>query len=111
MRSYGGHVKSWLLAFGVCIAALLGFFIVANAKNTGHVVFINDGFYEVAKGEIEVCGQKLAFENLEPGGKRSWSFKITADSHYHVSLQLKSGETVVKDVGYVTNGFDFQDTI
>jgi hypothetical protein len=98
MRSIGEHVKIWLLALEGCIVALLVTFIVVKAENIGQVAFLNDRFYKVIKGEIEVCGQKLTFENLEPGGKRSWNFKITVDSHYHVSLHLQSGETVAKDV-------------
>lgn len=36
---------------------------------------------------------------------------MKTDSHYKITVKFKSGEKLEKEIGYITNGFDFKDTL
>jgi len=65
----------------------------------------------VTEIQVKVCGQKLNLERLESGQNQVLTFEITSDCHYAVSASLASGKKLKAKLGYVTHGFDFEDTI
>lgn len=57
---------------------------------------------------IEVCNQRVEFKDVKPREKREWNFNVTYDSHYKITIVFETGKNFVKELGYVTRGFDFQ---
>ena len=104
--------KKYLIAslLGVVCLLIIGWmFLFSN--NTGEIVIINKATEYVLEGEIEVCNQQLKFKDIKQGGSVGLHYKIKSDSHYKIMVKFKSGNTLIKNLGYVTNGDDFKDTL
>ena len=81
------------------------------AKNTGHFTLINNSHETISHAAIEICNQLFEIRNIKPNGNYSASFQIKGDSHYTISILFISGKKLKKQIGYVTNGFDFTNKI
>ena len=88
-------------------ATLAGLF----SNNKGEILIENKGTELVVHGEVDICGQKFAFEKIKPGDTRQFSYKVKSDSHYKILVEFESGKKLTKDLGYVTNGLDFKDAL
>ena len=80
-------------------------------SHQGEVSILNQATELVVKGEIDICDQKFSFENIKPNERKSFIYKVTSDSHYKVIVEFSPDKKLVKEMGYVTNGMDFKDTV
>jgi hypothetical protein len=87
------------------------FGLIGCQANTGHITLVNDSGEEIAQARLEVCGQTLDFNEISPAGEQSASYRVKADSTYHLYIKFSSGKELEKTLGYVTNGFDFDDKL
>jgi hypothetical protein len=95
------------------VAQLVLLFLAGCFERAGEsvVTFVNSSSQQVINGQIGLSGKKFVFHKLPPGDRVTMTFKVTTDSHYDVSVELHSGRTIRKSLGYVTSGFRFEDTL
>jgi len=91
------------------VAAALGLRFLFSISY-GAVTVINDSHEELT-GVVAVCGQTFNVPALMPGDRDKIRYKLVADSSYAVAVKFKSGKELRKDVGYVTNGIEFDDEL
>jgi hypothetical protein len=65
----------------------------------------------ITLAEVEVCEQFMQFKMIEINASKEGSFRIKGDSHYTILIEFASGKKLEKEIGYVTSGFDFEDTL
>jgi hypothetical protein len=58
-----------------------------------------------------MSGSTISVRNLKPGGESSLLFSVKGDDHYEVMVQFADGRRFQQQVGYVTPGYNFVDTI
>lgn len=97
----------------VCLLLLATVFLFLHAFSytKGKVVIANQSSEQIEGGEIEVCKQHLVLSHIDPNDKKELPFRISGDSHYTITLKLKSGKTLKKELGYVTGGMESNDTL
>ena len=77
-------------------------------KHYGNLILINNTNIVITDALIEVCNQRVEFKDVKPRERREWNFNITYDSHYKITIVFETGKKIIKELGYVTQGFDFQ---
>ena len=77
----------------------------------GQVLILNAASEPIRNGQLEVCGQKFMFGEIEPGKTKAFQFKVRSDSQYKLEVEFNSGKKLEKELGAVTNGLDFQDIL
>ena len=77
----------------------------------GEVSIVNKATESVVKGKIDIGNQHFIVENMKPGEQKTFSYKVTSDSHYNVAVTLSSGTRLATEIGYVTTGLDFKETL
>lgn len=101
-------------------AAVLGVgcFLLASWSSTsivlgydGQVLIINSATEPVINGQLEVCGQKFQFGGIEQGKSKIFRYEVRSDSTYKLVVEFASGRKLVKELGHVTSGLDFQDIL
>jgi hypothetical protein len=101
-------------------AAILGIgcFLLASWYSTsivlsddGQVLILNAATESVKNGQLEVCGQKFLFGEIEQGKSKAIQYKVRSDSRYKREAEFHSGRKLEKELGVVTNGLDFQDIL
>jgi hypothetical protein len=60
---------------------------------------------------VTVCGETIELKQILPGQGRQGAYRVRGDSHYDVRIEFQSGRALHKEIGYVTNGVDFDDEI
>lgn len=98
-----------LNVFGV--GALFIFSACLGGDHQGKVTVLNRSAEQISELKISIAGQTMAFDNLEPSGTRTATYKVKADDHFQISGAFKSGKKIQKEDGYVTNGMDFEHEI
>jgi hypothetical protein len=94
---------SFFLVFSYIVPIVLG--------HDGEVQILNSASEPVRDGEIEVCGQKFKLGTIDQGKSMTVTYKVRSDSHYRLLVEFNSGKQLAKELGYVTNGRDFKDTL
>jgi len=101
-------------------AAVLGVgcFLLATWYSTsialsddGQVLILNAATESIKNGQLEVCGQKFLFGEIEQGKSKVIKYKVRSDSQYKLEVEFHSGRKLEKELGSVTNGLDFQDIL
>ena len=69
-----------------------------------------------SSNEIKSCVVKLNkemadFGGLAVGASTSRKLKVWSDGHYDLTVQFVNGKWLHQELGYVTNGMDFSDTL
>lgn len=80
-------------------------------SDDGQVLILNAASEPIKNGQLEVCGQKFMFGEIEPGKSKAIQYKVRSDSQYKLEVEFNSGKKLEKEVGAVTNGLDFQDIL
>ncbi|MFH1776670.1 MAG: hypothetical protein ABH952_03810 [Candidatus Omnitrophota bacterium] len=94
--------------FMILICLLVG---CNAAPNIGNVIISNKSNLLIAKGFLEVCKQKLDFNNLKQGESKNLSFNVGADSDYKIVVNFQNGRSIKNSFGYVTSGVVVNDEI
>jgi hypothetical protein len=96
----------------VVISAALPFLVMASCmSNKGSFLLVNKAKEPIARAVVTVCGQTIEFKAIQPTKSASGSYQIKSDSHYDVRVEFESGRNLHKEIGYVTNGLDFEHEI
>jgi len=80
-------------------------------SDEGQVLILNAATEPIKNGQLEVCGQKFPFGEIEQGKSKAIQYKVRSDSHYKLEVEFNSGKKMEKELGSVTNGLDFQDIL
>jgi hypothetical protein len=80
-------------------------------SDDGQVLILNAASEPVKNGQLEICGQKFLFGEIEQGKTKAIQYKVRSDSHYKLEVEFSSGKKLEKELGAVTNGMDFQDIL
>jgi hypothetical protein len=96
----------------IAISAALPFLILVSCMtNKGNFLLVNKAKEPIARALVTVCGQTIEFKAIQPSKSASGSYEVKSDSHYDVRAEFESGRKLQKEIGYVTNGLDFQHEI
>jgi Zn-finger domain-containing protein len=96
---------------GALVAALTALLVVSCKNNKGTVFLENRTDEPIAHATVVICGQTINFNDILAKKSVSGSYSVKSDSDYDVRIEFQSGKQLHKQVGYVTNGIDFQDEI
>jgi hypothetical protein len=99
------------ISIGLLILVLAFLILHSSSYTKGKVVLVNQSSEQIESGEIEVCNQHLMLSHIYPNDKKELSFKIYGDDHYTITLKLKSGKVLKKELGYVTSGIESVDIL
>ena len=92
----------------IAIYATFAVLVMASCStNKGSFLLINKAKEPISQGEVTICGQTIEFKLTQPGKIKSGVYKVTSDSHFDIRIEFQSGKKLRKELGYVTNGFDF----
>jgi len=106
-------IKHWIL-IALGIVGLLWISMGSAAwffNKKGEVRIVNQSSQRVVAGEVEVCNQQFKIEDIRPGESQLILYEVKSDSHYKISVEFESGKKLTRELGYVTNGLDFKDTL
>ena len=96
-------IGCFLLAFWYSTSIVLG--------DDGQVLILNAATEPVKNGQLEVCGQKFLFGEIEQGNTKAIHYKVRADSSYKLEVEFHSGNKFEQELGNVTNGLDYEDIL
>ena len=96
-------ISCFLLAFWYSTSIVLG--------DDGQVLILNAATEPVKNGQLEVCGQKFMFGEIEQGKSKAIQYKVRSDSAYKLEVEFDSGKKLEKELGNITSGLDFQDIL
>lgn len=99
------------ISIGLLLLASAFLILHLSSDTKGKVVIVNQSSEQIESGEIEVCNQHLILSRINPYDKKELLFKIYGDSHYTITLRLKSGKVLKKELGYVTGGIESVDNL
>ena len=102
--------KAAVLGIG-CFLLMSGFSIAIVFGDDGQVLILNAATEAVKNGQLEVCGQKFLFGEIEQGKGKAIQYKVRADSPYKLVVEFSSGRKLEKEVGSVTSGLDVEDIL
>jgi hypothetical protein len=80
-------------------------------SDDGQVLILNAATEPIKNGQLEVCGQKFMFGEIEQGKSKALRYKVRSDSQYKLEVEFNSGRKMDKELGSVTIGRDFEDIL
>jgi hypothetical protein len=79
--------------------------------NKGTFLLVNKADEPIARASVMVCGQTIKLNDIQPTQSAQGFYKVKSDSHFNITVEFQSGKKLQKEIGYVTNGFDFHDEL
>ncbi|HSL04901.1 MAG TPA: hypothetical protein VK901_15340 [Nitrospiraceae bacterium] len=106
-------MRSWQAAvLGIGCFLLVSWYSTSVAQSDdGQVLILNAATEPIRNGQLEVCGQKFPFGEIEQGKSKAIHYKVRSDSQYKLEVEFNSGKKLEKELGSVTSGLDFQDIL
>ena len=95
-----------LILSSLFIVILLLIYLIVP-KNTAVLTIINSSDLIVTNLEVSIRGEPCIKSQLSPQKSTKCTFKINGDAGYKILWNGKKAE----ELGYVTNGMDFQDRL
>lgn len=96
----------------VAVSAALIWIVTASCtSNKGQTKLVNKAKETITRAVVLVCGQTIELKSIQPTKSAFGFYEVKADSHYDVKVEFQSGSKLHKEIGYVTNGKDFQDEV
>ena len=80
-------------------------------SDEGQVLILNAATESIKNGQLEVCGQKFMFGEIEQGKTKAIQYKVRSDSQYKLEVEFHSGRKLEKELGEVRSGLDFEDIL
>ena len=106
------------MRYGQAAALGIGCFLLVSWYSTsialsddGQVLILNAATEPIKNGQLEVCGQKFLFGEIEQGKTKAIQYKVRSDSQYKLEVEFHSGRKLEKELGSVTSGLDFEDIL
>lgn len=97
------YFASFIMLLSVSISCVRG--------NVSHITLVNASAVEVEQCTIELSGKTVVATNLKKGDSVSLVLSVKGDNHYKVTVKFHEGRELKKELGYVTSGFNYRDTI
>jgi hypothetical protein len=104
------HWQAMVLGIG-CFLLVSWYSTSIVHSDDGQVLILNAASEPVKNGQLEICGQKFLFGEIEQGKTKAIQYKVRSDSQYKLEVEFNSGKKLVKELGSVTNGLDVQDIL
>jgi hypothetical protein len=104
------HWKAAVLGIGCLLLASWSSASIALSYD-GQVLILNAATESIKNGQLEVCGQKFLFGEIEQGKSKAIHYEVRSDSQYTLAVEFDSGRKLVKELGSITGGRDFQDIL
>jgi hypothetical protein len=80
-------------------------------SDDGQVLILNAATEPIRNGQLEVCGQKFLFGEIEQGKTKAIHYKVRSDSQYKLEVEFHSGRKLEQKLGSVRSGLDFEDIL
>ena len=96
-------IGCFLLAFWYSTSIVL--------SDDGQVLILNAATESIKNGQLEVCGQKFMFGEIEQGKTKAIQYKVRSDSQYKLEVEFHSGRKLEKELGDVRSGLDLEDIL
>lgn len=97
---------SVLVAVGLTVVAMLG-----CQQGDARVTVINKSSFQITEGQVQVGAQSRKFYGLDLGAQTELRFGVGGDSHYEVFVDFGTNQIQEKNLGYLTRGMSFNDTL
>lgn len=81
------------------------------AEQTSTICILNNSAEEVTSGNLRISKYSFKINNIPQDESACFIYKVYADDHYTVNVQLRSGKKLGADIGYITHGFVYHDKI
>lgn len=106
-------MRHWQAAvLGIVCFLLVSWYSTSIAlSDVGQVLILNAATEPIKNGQLEVCGQKFPFGEIEQGKSKAIQYTVRSNSHYKLEVEFYSGKKLEKELGDVTSGLDFQDIL
>ena len=86
----------------------VGWFLLASwyspsaaLSDDGQVRILNAATEAIKNGQLEVCGQKFMFGEIEQGKPKTIQYKVRSDSQYKLEVEFNSGKKLEPVYGSV----------
>jgi hypothetical protein len=106
-------MRYWQTAvLGIVCFLLVSWYSTSIAlSGDGQVLILNAATEPIKNGQLEVCGQKFLFGEIEQGKSKAIQYKVRSDSQYKLEVEFHSGRKLEKELGSVISGRDFEDIL
>jgi hypothetical protein len=106
-------MRYWQTAvFGTGCFLLASWYSTSIAlSDDGQVLILNAATESIRNGQLEECGQKFPFGEIEQGRTKAIRYKVRLDSQYKLEVEFHSGRKLKKELGEVRSGLDFEDIL
>lgn len=94
-----------------CFLLSFGYSTSIALSDDGQVLILNAATEPIKNGQLEVCGQKFPFGEIEQGKTKAIRYKVRSDSQYKHEVEFNSGRKLEKELGEVRSGLDFEDIL
>lgn len=92
------------LKFLFALTSLL--FVLACTEYSGRVILVNKSSDIISQATVSICDQVMKFYDINPNNSKEDGYRVRSDSHYLIEVKFKSGKTIKRETGYVTNGMN-----
>lgn len=79
--------------------------------NTAELAVENESNFLIETADIKLCEIGKQIKQLEPGKSASVKFDNVGECHYSVNVNFEGGKALSTEVGYITSGSDFKDSV
>lgn len=109
-------MRKWLLRFFllVCIPIILLLYVCALpylGDGLAILTIVNQSEETVVLLQVKIYEEIQTVKDLEHGEEAEMQFIVKRDTDYHVNVEFLSGRKIIKEMGYLTSGFDTRDKI
>ena len=80
-------------------------------STVGRFTVSNESSEQLARVSVTVCEQTIDIRDIQPGASVKAQYRVTSDSHFLIVVVFKSGKTLRREDGYVTNGVEYNHDI
>jgi hypothetical protein len=80
-------------------------------SNSAEVTLVNDAHLDVARCEVKLDDASTSVNVIASDTSVAIVLPVRADAHYIVNLQFANGDKLHAELGYVTSGFKYKDTL
>lgn len=87
------------------------FFITSCSSYNGNFKIKNTSNKTISFLSVNISDKEFIFKNILPNESVSSEFKIISDDRYIITVEFNSGNSIRKELGYITNGFNIKHII
>lgn len=104
------HWQAMVLGIG-CFLLVSWYSTSMVLSDDGQVLILNAATEPIKNGQLEVCGQKFLFGEIEQGKTKAIQYKVRSDSQYKLEVEFHSGRKLEKELGSIISGRDVEDIL